>query len=354
MNSASSLPLLQSLTGDAEIAALFADEADLVAMLRFEAALADVEAKAGLIEMAAARRIGEVCGAFEPDWDDLRAGVVRDGVVVPALVKQLRKAVGEPHSSAVHLGATSQDVIDTSLVLRLKELVALLEARLDNLRAALDALDARSGQTAQMAHTRMQKALPFSAADRIRSWTAPLIRHRRRLDEMKLRLLCLQLGGPVGNRSSFKGKGDEIASGLAGMLGLEPSPPWQTERDGLGEFAALLALMSGSLGKFGQDVALGAQNEVGEIAVAGGGGSSAMPHKTNPVSAELLVTLARFNAGLSGTLMQALVHENERSGAAWTLEWMVLPQMAEATGAGLRIALDLVGRLSFRSPHEDF
>ena len=106
--------------------------------------------------------------------------------------------------------------------------------------------------------------------------------------------------------------------------------------------------MTGSLGKFGQDVALLAQSEVGEIRLASGGGSSAMPHKVNPVGAEVLVTLARFNATLLSGMHQALVHENERSGAAWTLEWMLLPQMMAATGAALATAQRLLPDIAFR------
>ena len=118
-------------------------------------------------------------------------------------------------------------------------------------------------------------------------------------------------------------------------------------RVGVAEFGAWLALAAGSLGKIGQDVALMVQNEVGAAKLAGGGTSSAMAHKSNPVPAELLVSLARLSAGLSGTLSTALVHENERSGAAWTLEWLVLPQLVVTTGAALRTALGLVERLSF-------
>jgi 3-carboxy-cis,cis-muconate cycloisomerase len=112
--------------------------------------------------------------------------------------------------------------------------------------------------------------------------------------------------------------------------------------------AAWLSLVTGSLGKMGQDVALAAQSELGEIRLAGGGGSSAMPHKVNPVGAEALVTLARFNATLLAGMHQSLVHENERSGAAWTLEWMLLPQMLMACAAALRHAQALVGQVAFR------
>ena len=134
---------------------------------------------------------------------------------------------------------------------------------------------------------------------------------------------------------------------MAERLDLRPAPAWHSQRDRIGEFGAFLSLVSGTLGKIGQDIALMAQNEVGAVRLPSGGGSSAMAHKSNPVGAEVLVALARFNAGLLGTLHQALVHENERSGAAWTLEWMVLPQMTVATAAGLQKAQSLVAGMSF-------
>ena len=134
---------------------------------------------------------------------------------------------------------------------------------------------------------------------------------------------------------------------MAERLGLSLAPPWHSQRDAIVEFGSWLALVAGSLGKMGQDVALMTQNAVGTARLGGGGTSSAMAHKQNPVPAELLVTLARFAAGLAGTLAGALVHENERSGSAWTLEWLVLPQMAVAAGAALRTALTLVGNLTF-------
>jgi len=137
------------------------------------------------------------------------------------------------------------------------------------------------------------------------------------------------------------------AAELARRLGLADGPCWHSERDCLADFASWLSLVSGALGKIGQDVALMAQNEIGEVKLAEGGGSSAMPHKSNPVRAEVLVALARFNAGLLGAEHQALVHENERSGAAWTLEWLTLPQMVAATGAAMRHAAALCGGLRF-------
>ncbi len=342
-------PLLNALVGDEEAAALFSNEAELAAMLRVEAALADAQAEIGLIDKAAAERIIEICRIFKPDWPKLAEGLAQDGVIVPQFVKQLRAAVGEPHGKAVHLGATSQDIIDTALVLRLKQVIEIIDGRISRLNGKLHSLKDRDGAVPLMAHTRMQQALPFTAADKIDTWRQPLERHAEALRSLAPRLLVLQLGGPIGTRGELKGRGDAVADALAERLGLGYAPSWHSQRDRIGEFASFLSLLSGSLGKFGQDVALMAQNEVAEVRLASGGGSSAMPHKSNPVHAEVLVTLARFNAGLLGTLHQALVHENERSGAAWTLEWLVLPQMVVSTAAGLAKAETLLGQMSFVS-----
>jgi len=347
-------PLLQILIGDEEVAALFSNEAEVSALLETEAALAKAQAEAGLIGMDAAGRIAEICRAFRPDWSALAEGLAQDGVIVPALVKQLRAAIGEPHAKALHLGATSQDIIDTALILRLKSIIEILGSRIAELASALRSLRARDGAVKLMAHTRMQRALPFTAADKIDTWLQPLERHAQGLEELSPRLLVVQLGGPIGTRGEMKDRGDAVADAMAEFLGLGYGPSWHSQRDRIGEFAAFLSLLSGTLGKIGQDVALMAQNEIGEVRLASGGGSSAMPHKSNPVQAELLVTLARYNAGLLGTLHQALVHENERSGAAWTLEWIVLPQMVEAAAAGLSKALALIASMSFspeRSEH---
>jgi 3-carboxy-cis,cis-muconate cycloisomerase len=340
-------PLLQALVGDEEVGALFSNEAELAAMLQAEAALAEAEAKARLIGDDAARQIAEACGSFQADWNKLAEGLGKDGVIVPEFVRQLRAAVGETHAKAVHLGATSQDIIDTALVLRLKAAVAVIDCRLDALMAGLGRLKDRDGAVPLMAHTRMQQALPFTASDKIDTWVQPLARHREALRSLAARLLVVQLGGPIGTRGELKGHGDAVADAMAAILGLGPAPSWHSQRDRIGEFAAFLSLLSGTLGKIGQDIALMAQNEVGEVRLASGGGSSAMPHKSNPVPAEVLVTLARFNAGLLGTLHQALVHENERSGAAWTLEWMILPQMVISAAAGLNRAMALIEGMSF-------
>lgn len=344
--------LLAALAGDEEIETLLADPAQVAAMLRFEIALAQAEAEAGLISNEAATAIATALAGFTPDWDDLAVGMARDGVVIPALVAQLRGTIAEPHGAALHKGATSQDAVDTALVLQLAAVIAVLVRRLTELLDAVERVAEAHGTQPMMAHTRMQRALPYTVGAKLATWSAPLRRHLAALQAVRRTLLVIQLGGPIGDRSSFGRHGETIARSLARQLDLGLAEPWQTARDPLMGFASLLALISGTLGKIGADVALLAQNEIAAVTLAGGGGSSSMAHKSNPVNAEVLVALARYNAGLVGTLQQAMVHENERSGAAWTLEWLTLPSIAVTTGASLRLGNLLLAQLSFTTPSE--
>ena len=341
-------PILSGLLGDEALAALFSADAELAAMLRFEAALAEAEGEAGVIPADAAEAIESALADYRPDFGRLRAAAARDGVAVPELVASLREAVGEPHAKHVHFGATSQDVIDSGLALRLSEALAILDARIGAVIDALGTLEARDGAIATMGHTRMQAAVSVPAVRKIASWRDPLSRHRARLAEVREGVLLLHFGGASGTLDKLGDKAEEVSAGLGRRLGL-PVPPRarHSERDGIVAFASWLSLVTGSLGKMGHDVALLAQSEVGEVKLASGGGSSAMPHKVNPVGAETLVALARFNATLVSGMHQSLVHENERSGAAWTLEWMLLPQMVVATGAALRVAADLAAAIGF-------
>lgn len=340
-------PWLAGLVSDAEANACFSAEADLQAMIAFETALAESEAELGLIPEAAALRIAAALAAFQPDLGALAAGVERDGVIVPALVAQLRAAVGEPHARWLHRGATSQDVIDTSLTLRLSRLVAMFDLRLVALIDALQALEAREGEIPLMGRTRLQRALPIRAADRIGAWRRPIEAARARLAELRPRLCVIQFGGAVGTRGDLEGQGEAVAAGLARRLGLGDSPCWHVERARLAEFAGWMGGLCGALGKLGADAALMAQNEVGELRLRGGGGSSAMPHKSNPVGAEVLVALAHFAAAQASGPLHAMIAEYERSGAAWTLEWLSLPPLAAAAGGALKRAIRLVDAMSF-------
>lgn len=341
-------PFLSGLLGEAETAALFRAGADLAAMLAFEAELAEAAAALGLIPAGAGPAIAALARGFRPDMAALAAATARDGVVVPELVTQLRAALGEPFARHVHHGATSQDVIDTSLVLRLKQAAVRLDRRLAVVIGQLERLAARDGGHGVTAHTRMQPAGTLAAAAKLAQWRAPLERHRQRLAELGPRVFVIQLGGAIGDRAAWGEAAQGLVDRVAASLGLGSLDRTRhTERDGIAELASWLSLVSGSLGKIGQDIVLMAQAERAEITLAEGGRSSAIPGKANPVAAEILVTLARFNATQLAGIHAALVHENERSGAAWTLEWMILPQMVLASAAGLRTAETVLAGLRF-------
>lgn len=331
-------PWLGGLFGDAEAAEALSPGRQLGHMLAFEAAHARALGAAGRVPAREASRLADAIEGFTPDMAGLRAGTARDGVPVPALVAQMKAALGD--SPALHRGATSQDVVDTALALTLRDVSDLLDARLARLSDRLDTLARRFGDGPLMGRTRMQAALPIAVGDRIATWSLPLHDHRDRLRDLRPRVELLQLGGAVGDGAPWGGDREDVAADMATRLRLHVPPrAWHAMRAGIADYGGLLSLVTGASGKMGQDVCLMAQ--LGEIALDGGGASSAMPHKRNPVAAEALVTLARFNATQVSGLHHALVHEQERSGAAWALEWMILPQMAMAAARSLAIACDL-------------
>lgn len=340
---ASQAPLLDTLLGDTEIAALLSPEAELTQMLAFERALLIAEQEAGLLPAGTSAVVLPLLATFEPDIDALRQEAARNGVVAVEFVRQLRAHVGRSHDRGIHFGATSQDIVDTALVLRLRTILDIVETRVLAILRAITDLDARFGTSALMGRTRLQDALPITVADRLATWRLPLERHLERLAELRPRLLVVQFGGAVGTLDVVGEKVVAVTARLAAQLDLAVPPrAWHNQRDAIVELGGWLALVTGSLGKIGADIGLMAQNAIAEIAIAGGGASSAMPHKANPVGAEVLVALAHANAAYAGGLQLAMLHEQERSGAAWTLEWLLLPQMLVTTGASLRTALALL------------
>jgi 3-carboxy-cis,cis-muconate cycloisomerase len=339
-------PLLDVMLSDETVESLLSDDAQLGAMLRVETALAQAEAEVGLISQDAADHIASTLAVFEPDWGDLAEGLARDGVVVPRLVAQLRRMVGAEHSAAVHKGTTSQDIIDTALMLQLMFILDHFAKRLGVVLDLLETLIARDGGRAMQAHTRMQVALPFTVGAKVATWITPLREYLGSIAALRPRL-ALQLGGPIGDRSSFEGKGDTIAAALAERLGLPDSAPWHSNRSRIIDIGHWLVGLTGTLGKIGADVVLLAQTEIHAVELDEGGTSSAMPHKSNPVTGELLVSLAHHNAVLVSALYQAQIHEHERSGTAWTLEWLTLPQMLRNAGGALRLTERLLATLRF-------
>ena len=334
-----------ALFGDPAIGALFGTRATLDAMLAFEIALTRALVGTGAVDRSAGEAALSAMDGFSPDLGAIERAALHDGLPVPSFVRQLTthvtNAAGEAAARALHVGATSQDLLDTGLAVALREASDVLEGRLAAVAEALDELAVRWGDEPLTGRTRMQAALPITAGHRVQAWRTPLGGHLARLADLRPRVERVQYGGPVGTRREPANAANAVADAIADALGLQRAArAWHTDRAGIVEYGQWLALVAGSLGKMGRDMALMAQ--MGEIALAGGGTSSAMAHKRNPVAAELLEGQARFAAGLAGTLHHAALHEQERSGAAWAIEWMALPPLAETCGAMLVHANRLV------------
>lgn len=342
--------ILDAYLQDPETDALISDAALATAMLEVEAALARVQARADIIPAQAGSRIDAAAASLVVNLPALMQGTIQDGVPIIALLAQLRAAVGSEYGGYVHWGATSQDIVDTAVVLILRRVSALFSARMDALIRTWAALAAQHRGTVMVARTRSQQAVPMTFGLKVAGWIAPLLRHRQRLAVLTATSFDLQFGGAGGTLAALGGQGHALAQGLAAELNLTlPPMPWHNQRDGMIDFANWLAMLSGSLGKAAGDVLHLAQTEIGELQISGAGGSSAMPQKANPVLAEALVALARHNAGLIGTLHQAAPHLAERDGAAWTLEWLTLPQMVRTTGASLQHSLHMAAHLQVNS-----
>lgn len=336
--------LFGNVYADAAIAAAFAPAAFTARMLAFETAWTRALAAEGVV--AAADETAALAAIAGFAATDFTAGSAVDGVPVPALVKAMRDGLPAGAARAIHTGATSQDVIDSAMALTLLAVHADLTARLDAMIAAVAAAIDRFGDRPLMARTRMQAALPATVSLRLGAWHRALTGQAARAVAARSEIARVQVGGAIGTGREPDGKGAAIAARVAAELGLDAAPVWQTDRSGPVAYGHWLVLLTGTLGKIGQDIALMAQQGLDEIALEGGGGSSAMPHKRNPIAAEAMVTLARHAAAQQGLLAQAMVHEQERSGTAWALEWLTLPVMAEAAGASLTHGQSLLAAIT--------
>ena len=336
--------IYRQLMGDAEIGSRFTDRAEIDGWLRAEAALAKAQATLGLIPSAAAAAIEITCAELEPDPARLAAGTARDGIPIPALVAELRAALGDPaHAAHVHFGATTQDIMDTGLILRLREVCEILDARLKlALQALADLADAHA-ELPLAARTRRQPATPTSFGAVVAAWGAPLLGEVEALARLRQRLLRASLAGAAGNSAALGPRAAELRAAFAAELDLDAgSACWHTDRAPLAEFSSCLTRIAGALARIAEDCLLAAAPEVGELILAGGGGSSTMPHKRNPVQAETLASLFQLAAALDGAMTQALIHRQQRDGASWALEWYALPQLCVAAGRALQLGIALL------------
>ena len=318
----------------APMRAVFCDQGRLQGMLDFEAALARAEAAVGLIPASAVAPIAGACCAELYDIPALATAIATAGNSAIPLVKALGRQIAAVDAEAeryVHLGATSQDAMDSGLVLQLRAAVALFESELARLADDLAAQAERHAATPLAGRTWLQHATPVTLGMKLAGLLGALTRQRQRLAELKPRLLVLQFGGAAGTLAALGEHALPVSEALAGELGLAlPEQPWHTQRDRLVEFAGWLGLLAGTLGKLGRDLSLLMQTDVGEVfepSAPGKGGSSTMPHKRNPVGAAVLIGAATRAPGLVATMLSAMPQEHERSLGLWHAEWETLPEL---------------------------
>lgn len=327
-----------TLYGSAAMRAIFDERAWLARMLEVEAALALAEAELGLIPAEAAARIAEVARPEALDLSALPERTRRVGYPVVGLVAALSQAAGPEAGRYTHWGATTQDILDTALILQLREALALIERDLRRLIGALAALARRHRRTPMAGRTHLQHALPITFGLKCAVWLDPLLRHAARLGELRPRLLVVSLGGAAGTLASLGADGLQVTERLAARLGLGVPPlPWHVSRDSLNEAVAWLGLLTGSLGKMATDVMLLGQTEISEAAephLPGRGGSSTMPQKRNPIAAEYILAQARAVQGLVPVMMGAMAQDFERGTGNWQAEPLVVaPAFVLAHGA---------------------
>jgi 3-carboxy-cis,cis-muconate cycloisomerase len=340
--------LLDPLFTTDEIREVFSDRARLQGMLDFEAALARAEARAGVIPKSSVPAIEAKCRAELLDAAALaRAAALAGNLAIP-LVKQLTALVGKDDAEAmkfVHWGATSQDAIDTGLVLQLRAALDLIEADLARLDEALAQLASKHRATPVVGRTWMQHALPVTFGLKVAGWLDAIGRHRARIRELRPRLLAVQFGGAAGTLASLGARGLEVSKGLAEELELGlPALSWHTHHDRIAEVATAMGLLVGTLGKIARDISLQVQTEVGELAEPAGegrGGSSTMPHKRNPVSSAAVLATAVRVPGLVSIMLSGMVQEHERALGGWQAEWETLPEIVMLAAGALRQVVQL-------------
>ena len=339
--------IYRDLFGDTEIARLFTDTAEVRALLLVEGALADAQGAVGLIPEVSARAIHRASLEVQIDPSALAAETGRNAVVVPALVTAFRAEMGAPeHAQFVHWGATSQDIIDTALVLRLRQVLAILESRLAGTLDGLAALADEHADLPMAARTYGQAATPTTFGAVAAAWGVPLAQLLSELPDLRARVLNVSLSGAAGTLSAMGDKGPAVRAAFAERLGLgDPGTSWHANRDPMATLAAWLTRLCGSLGKMGDDLIVMTQTGIGEVILSEGGGSSTMPQKSNPVVPSLLVAIARQTAGLNTIMQTALVHRQQRDGAAWFTEWMTLPQMCCLAGRATAAADSLAASI---------
>jgi 3-carboxy-cis,cis-muconate cycloisomerase len=310
---------------------LFGDEALVRASLDFEIALAQAQAAEGLISDEDAEAIAATCLSLRIDIPALAKAVVHAGTLAIPLVQKIRSRVGASAEVAVHLGATSQDLADTALMLQVKNAGALLEDSLQSLIASLAASAEKHALAPMLGRTLLQGALPITFGLKAANWLLAIDEARARFATEVRGALVVQFGGATGSLAGLNGKALAVANRLSAALGLGcPPMPWHSRRNAIAGLACALAIIGGAIGKIARDISLLAQTEVAEAfepRISGRGGSSSMAHKRNPTGCQVALSAALRIPALAATILWALPQEHERGLGGWQAEAPILIEL---------------------------
>lgn len=326
-----------------EVGRLFTDTAETRAMLLVEGSLAKVQGEQGIIPKESAAFIHRSAMELQVDPAGLAKATGQNGVSVPALIAAFRSLMQAPeHAQYVHWGATSQDIMDTGLMLRLRQALTLIEADLTIVLKALGRMAQAHADLPMAARTYGQHATPTSFGAVVASWGVPLFGLLSELPDLRRDCLFVSLSGAAGTASALGENAAETRSNLAVALGLgDPGRSWHTDRTPVLRLADWMTRLTIALAKIGEDVTELVQSDVAELSLDGAGASSTMPQKQNPVGPSALVALSRQTVGQLNILQGAAIHRHQRDGAAWFTEWMCLPQIILAAASATKIAQPL-------------
>jgi 3-carboxy-cis,cis-muconate cycloisomerase len=329
-----------------EISELLSDTQSITQMLRFEGVLALAQAEHGLTPVALAEIIVDCCRLDYIDIEKLKTEIIAGGNAAIPLVKQLTTIVrckNEEAAKYVHLGATSQDVVDTATVLQIQEFMIWLDERLDILSRLLTDLTRKYRQTYMVGRTLLQQAKPITFGLKTATWLQGIERTKARIKSAEERIMVIQLSGAVGSGNNYIPK--EVQQAVAERLELNFAFSWQSQRDNMAEWAGVLGILTGSLGKIAKDISLLMQTEVAEVlegAADGKGGSSTMPHKRNPVGCAAILANANRVPHLVASILSAITQEYERSAGLWHAEWEVMTDIMMLTAGAIERTIELL------------
>ncbi|MGH7417191.1 MAG: adenylosuccinate lyase [Candidatus Rokuibacteriota bacterium] len=328
-----------------EMRAIFDERAMIQRWLDVESALALAQAELGIVPAPAGPVIAAAAQVERLDLDAVKRGLVLTAHPIVPVVRELERAAGE-HGRWVHWGATTQDIMDTGMVLQLKAAHAIVRRDLVALVRALSDLAAAHRDTVMAGRTHGQQALPITFGFKVAVWIAEALRQVARLDETAPRLLVGELAGAVGTLAGFGPRGEELQRRVMVRLGLGVPPiAWHASRDSVTEFVALLALVGGTMGRIANEVIELQRSEVAELEEPfshGKVGSSTMPHKRNPAHAERVVAIARLLRGLAGTALETMMAAHERDMSVGRAEWALVPEACCLAAAAEHWTLHIV------------